>query len=590
MSQPQTPALDDRLHDKADQLDGRFALWAGPLSPAVDAALGRFASDRLLERIYARDPSVWTADPAVAAKIANRLGWLTSPEAMVASLPRIRAFAQAVRDRGTTDIVLLGMGGSSLAPEVLRAVVGVAPGWPRFIMLDSTDPDAVLAVERSIALASTLFILASKSGGTIEPNSMAAHFRHRLQEQGVTRWAERFAAITDEGTVLHQHAVAEGYSDVFVNPPDIGGRYSALSFFGLVPAALMGHDIAAMVDWARAMLWVCGPGRPLGTNPALLMGAAMGLGAAAGIDKLSLVAPPRLDSIGLWIEQLVAESTGKSGVGVVPVAGEPLGDPAEYGRDRLFVSLEFAGNRDEATRDRLRALAATGLPYVQIDLPEPSALGAEFVRWELATAVAGAMLGVNPFDEPNVQQAKDATRVLLDRHARQGQFAVRGPVQEVAGCAATLSTAAATALAGRGAGRYLDLVRPGDYVALLAYLAPGGGVPDSVARLRAAIREHRRAAVTFGFGPRYLHSTGQLHKGGPNTGVFVVITAEPSQDIQVPGEAFSFGTLERAQALGDFASLDAAGRRALHLHLPRAGAEPLDALCSALVEGLSPAR
>ena len=579
--------LDDGLHAKADRLDGRFALWAGSLRGKVDAAMTGFGSSALLERIYARQPSVWSADQVVQATIANRLGWLSSPDGMIASLPRLRAFAQAVRERGTTDVVLLGMGGSSLAPEVLRAVVGVAPGWPRFHMLDSTDPDAVLAVDRAIVLPSTLFVLASKSGGTIEPNSCAAYFRQRLGLEVGTSWARHFVAITDHGTALHRRATDEGFLEVFVNPSDIGGRYSVLSYFGLVPAALMGQDIDAMVDWARAMLWVCGPERPLGTNSAALLGAAMGVGAQHGIDKLTLVTPPGLEAFGLWVEQLVAESTGKLGHGVVPVAGEPLGDATAYGQDRLFVSLEFAQSRDARQVELLRGLAATGLPYIQISLPEPAALGAEFVRWELATAIAGAVIGVNPFDEPNVSQAKEATRVLLDQHTRTGRFDTRPSSGTIAGQPSALSSAATAGLAGREPAQFLRLLTAGDYLAVLAYLDPAMNLAAPIDRLRDAIRTHRRAAMTFGFGPRYLHSTGQLHKGGPNTGVFIIITAEPAEDVPIPDEDFSFATLERAQALGDFASLETTGRRALHMHLPYANARTLQAVCAALAAGLA---
>lgn len=587
MSHEQPPSLDPRLHSHADLLDGRFALWAGPLSAGVDAVLHQFRTEATLDAIFRRTTAVWADDPAVQAKIANRLGWLASPEWMVAHVPRIVQFARSVRDHGTTDVVLLGMGGSSLAPEVLRSVIGVTPGWPHFHMLDSTDPDALLVVDRSIRIESTLFVLASKSGGTVEPNSMAAHFRARLERSGVSRYGEHFVAITDEGTALHRRALDDGFKDVFVNPTDIGGRYSAISYFGLLPAALMGQDVGRILDWARSMLWLCGPDRPLGTNPAVLLGAAMGVGARSGRDKATLVLPAGLETFGLWAEQLVAESTGKSGLGVVPVAGEPLAAPDVYGDDRLFIALDLADSSDAGRTERLRAHAAAGTPWAQIALPEPEAIGAEFVRWELATAVAGAVLGVNPFDEPNVQQAKDATKRLLD--SRGGPGPVPLPAGEIAigTAAAWLTSAAREALGGKSADRFLDVLGNGDYLAILAYMGPDPSLAAPLSALRLAVRAATRCATTFGYGPRYLHSTGQLHKGGAMNGVFLIVLGDTVEDVDVPGEAFTFRELEQAQALGDFASLEAAGRRALAVQLRSQTPADVSALCDALLKHLA---
>jgi glucose-6-phosphate isomerase len=578
----------DRVLQFADRLDGRFALWAGPLAARVDEALGQLARNEVIAGLYAQRPSLWSQDSAVQAKIANRLGWLAAPDWVIPSLPRVVHFASQVRASGFSHVVLLGMGGSSLAPEVMRAVLGVREGWPAFHMLDSTDPAAVTAVEQAVDLPRTLFLLASKSGGTIEPNSMAAHFKARLEAAGVARWADQFVAITDEGTALHRRAVEESFRDVFVNPSDIGGRYSAVSFFGLVPAALMGHDPAVLVDWARAMLWLCGPARPLATNSAALLGVAMATGALAGRDKLTIVAPPHLEAIGLWIDQLVAESTGKEGRGVIPIAGESLGLAASYGADRLLVHLSPAVAPDAATRDGLRDLAADGMPFLQAELPEPAAIAAEFVRWELATAVAGVLLGVNPFDEPNVQQAKDATQRLLQAHRVTGSVPRSGSACTVGGQEAWLSSRAVAALGSVDAGRLLSLLAPGDYFAILAYLPPDAELRAPLEELREQVRARTRCATTFGYGPRYLHSTGQLHKGGPATGVFLVVSAEPRADVPVPGESYSFGVLEQAQASGDFASLDSAGRRALHLHLPRPEAGLLRTVCAALAAGSGP--
>jgi len=570
---------------KRARLQLTLRLSPGPLADALHAA--SVTAERAAAGIWRREPSVWSADAAVQKKIADRLGWISSPALMADAVPRLLEFADRVKRDGFTDIVLLGMGGSSLAPEVLRAVLGVAPGWPRFHMLDSTDPAAVIAA--GTPPERTLYLLASKSGTTIEPNSMAAHFRRRLVDARIARWADHFVAITDEGTELDRRAHAEGFRDVFINPSDIGGRYSAVSYFGLVPAALMGQNVSAMIGWAQAMLAAAEPGFGAAVeNPAVALGLAMGAAAKAGRDKLTLLLPDSLEPFGLWVEQLVAESTGKSGAGIVPIAGEPLATPAAYGPDRLFVRLRLNGSFEEEMRDaEVRELKATPLPVVETDLLEPSALGAEFVRWELATAIAGALLGINPFDEPNVQQAKDATRKILEGFKSHGRLSTVEPDRTLPdGIEFTVSRAAREALHGRTADAFLTIVRQGDYFGLLAYLGPDQEIAADLQKFRRAVRDRTGVATMFGYGPRYLHSTGQLHKGGPNTGVFLLISATPREDVPIPGEPFSFGVLEHAQALGDFASLDATGRRALHVHLPspdrRLVAEVVDALMSRL--------
>ncbi len=559
------PALD--VAAKRARLQNSLHLSAGPLAGALKVSTD--AAERVAAGLWRRDPSVWSNDPAVQKAIADRLGWMSSPTLMAESIDRLETFAAKVKADGFTDVVLLGMGGSSLAPEVLRAVLGVAPGWPRLRMLDSTDPAAVLAA--ATPPERTLYLLASKSGTTIEPNALAAHFRQRLQDAGVARWADHFVAITDDGTELDRRARAERFRDVFINPSDIGGRYSALSFFGLVPAALMGQDVAAIVGWALAMLAASEPsaGNAM-ANPAVALGLALGAGAREGCDKLTLIVPASLDAFGLWVEQLIAESTGKNGTGIVPIAGERLADPAAYGSDRLFVRVRVHDAPDEERRGRaVRALEAAQAPIVEIDLPEPTALGAQFLRWEIATAVAGGLLGIDPFDQPNVQQAKDATQKLLNQYKTAGRLPVGTPDRTLDGnIALTLSAAARKTLERPDADAILTLVHRGDYFALLAYLGPDPELAEELQTFRHAVRDRTRAATMFGYGPRYLHSTGQLHKGGPNTGVFVLISATPREDLPIPGETFSFGTLELAQAFGDFASLDAAGRRALHAHLP----------------------
>jgi glucose-6-phosphate isomerase len=551
-----------KLHDS-------LRLAAGPLRDVIAASTP--AAERIAGALWLREPSAWSTDPADQRAIANRLGWMSSPFLMADSIERLTTFAAKVHRDGFTDVVLLGMGGSSLAPEVLRAVVGVAPGWPHFHMLDSTDPAAVRAA--ATPPPTTLYLLASKSGTTIEPNSLAAHFCRQLEQSGVARWADHFVAITDEDTELARRARGEQFRDLFINPSDIGGRYSAVSFFGLVPAAVMGIDIAALVGWSLAMLVAAEPG--FGTavaNPATALGLAMGAGARAGRDKLTLIVTPRLEPFGLWVEQLIAESTGKKGTGIVPIAGEPLVDPATYGSDRLFVRMNVT--------DAFHVAA----PVVDITLEEPAAIGAEFVRWEIATAVAGGLLHINPFDEPNVQQAKDATRKLLDEYKSTKRVPELPSDQALDGGITLTATAAARRYLGdQPPAAVLTLLRQGDYFALLAYIGPDPAIAAELRSLRESVAAATQAATMFGYGPRYLHSTGQLHKGGPNTGVFVLISATPEPDVDIPGEPFSFGTLEQAQALGDFASLGATERRAVHVHLPSADPASIRRVADALL-------
>jgi len=511
---------------------------SGTIDHGLEQAFGRLSRSAFADALWSRRLDVWPDDPATRKVVANRLGWLGAIEFATPRLPRLRDFARAVRTDGFTDIVLLGMGGSSLAPEVLRQVIGVAPGFPRFRVLDSVDPDAVRdALEPA---ATSLFVLASKSGSTIEPNVMTAEAQRRIRAAGIANAGSRFIAITDEGTALHQRARDEGFRDVFINPTDIGGRYSALSFFGLVPAALMGIDLDALIGSARDMATACRENDPK-ANPGLALGALMAAAALSGRDKLTLLLPEPLKSFGLWVEQLVAESTGKQGKGVIPIAGEP--PEMSMGDDRIVVSLD--------------------------PMPDPTALGGEFFKWEVATATAGFLLEINPFDEPNVQQAKDATRALLGAYTSQGRLPVPEPHAAIEGARVTLSHAAQDALAGASPTSFLQVLGAGDYFGLLVYL------PSDHARFatvldefRTAVGKKTRCATMLGYGPRYLHSTGQLHKGGPGTGVFVVVTAPAAEDLEIPGQPYSFGVLEMAQAAGDFQSLDRAGRRAMHLHLP----------------------
>ena len=560
-----------------------FTIEPGPLGDTIDRAYARLDQLGFAEALWQKRLDVWSADPAIHALIANRLGWLDALDVVVPQLPRLRACADAVRRDGFTHVVLLGMGGSSLAPEVLRQVLGSQESVPSFHVLDSVDPDAVRA---AMAHADTsIFIIASKSGSTIEPNTMAAEARRRVVAAG-HEWGTRFIAITDEGTALHRLATAERFRDVFVNPSDIGGRYSALSLFGMVPAALMGIDLDALVAGARAMETACRLTQ-VRDNPGLALGAIMGAGALAEPkrDKLTLLLPARLASFGLWVEQLVAESTGKHDKGVVPIAGESA--RMSLGSDRIIVSVTVGEETpDVSVLDRARASGAT---TVTIRLPDAHALGGEFLRWEIATATAGLLMAINPFDEPNVKQAKDATAALLSVYQQSKRLPRPEPHATIDGARLTLSAAAETRLSGEPAASFLRVLGPQDYFCLLAFLPPDDP------RFDAALQEFRmmsgsrgNCATMFGYGPRYLHSTGQLHKGGANNGVFVIVTAEPDEDLPIPDQPFSFSVLETAQALGDFQSLDRTGRRALLLTLPRRDPELLQRVFASLIANLEP--
>ena len=553
-----------------------FSLDTAAIAVPFQNAVARLEQIAFADALWARRLDVWTSDASTRQKIANRLGWLGAVEFVTPAVARIRAVAERARQERFTDVVLLGMGGSSLAPEVLRRIVGVAPGWPRFRVLDSVDPDAVRdALENA---ATTLFVLASKSGSTIEPNAMAAEAQRRVTAAGIPDWGARFVAITDEGTPFHQRAQAERFREIFVNPSDIGGRYSALSFFGMVPAALMGIDIEAILAAADRMADACRLDDPA-ANPGLALGAFMAAAAQVGRDKLTLLLPPPLESLGLWVEQLVAESTGKQQKGVVPIAGERPDAP--FGPDRAAVAVQLGA---EAPPGLARA-AASRTPLLGVTMSDPLALGAEFLRWEIATAAAGLLLDINPFDEPNVQQAKDATRALLDTYTTLKQLPIPEPHAALDGARLTLSDAAQEQLSGADASAFLSVIGPGDYVALLAYLPPEDAAFAAVFDCaRAAIGARRSCATMFGYGPRYLHSTGQLHKGGANNGVFIVVTAPAAEDLPIPHEPFSFAVLEMAQAVGDFQSLDRAGRRALHLQLARRDAGLLERIVERLVE------
>jgi glucose-6-phosphate isomerase len=534
-----------------------FTITPGPFADAFDDALHRLRNLRFADALWTKRLDAWPGGADTHAVIATRLGWLDAVDFIKPQIDRLEQFTASVRDGGYTDVVLLGMGGSSLAPEVLRRSLGVAPGAPRFRMLNSTDPSEVR--DALTPAATSLFILASKSGTTIEPMIMATEARRRIEAAGEP-WGSRFVAITDGGSPLEAMARTNRFRDLFVNPADIGGRFSALSFFGLVPAAAMGLDLPTLLESAESMAARCRIADPA-TNPGLALGALMAAGALTGRDKLTLLLPAPLESLGLWIEQLVAESTGKNGSGIVPIVGEA--EDAPIADDRVAVAFRSTpGGPQTLFEQRLRD---RGVPVVtlQTDVTE---VGGEFFRWETATATAGLLLGINPFDEPNVDQAKAATRTLLDHFNRERLLPQPEPEATVDGIGFTLSRAALAQLPSGDPFRFLEVAGASDYLALLAYVPPSSSEWRTLLeRVRATAARVTGCASTMGYGPQYLHSTSQLHKGGADNGVFIVIAPPPSEDLPVPGELFSFGVLEQAQAVGDFHSLDAAGRRALFI-------------------------
>jgi transaldolase/glucose-6-phosphate isomerase len=555
-----------------------FAIEPGPLTSVVEAAYTRLDRLRFAEALWNKQLDIWSADDGVRTLISGRLGWLDALDVVAPQVPRLRAFADGVGRDGFTHVVLLGMGGSSLAPEVLRQVLATPGLAPAFHVLDSVDPDAVRAAMAHAA--TSLFIVASKSGTTIEPTTMAAEARRRVVAAGHTDWGSRFVAITDEGTFLHRSATADGFRDVFVNPSDIGGRYSALSLFGMVPAAVMGLDLDRFLAGARVMETACRLTQ-VRENPGLALGALLSAGFEKGRDKLTLLLPKTLESFGLWVEQLVAESTGKHKKGIVPIAGDPAEMP--IGEDRVFVGVNVANQTpDRALVERAKQ---SGAPFAAIQLPDAYALGSEFLRWEIATATAGLLMNINPFDEPNVKQAKDATSALLKAYEQSKRLPVPEPHAESNGARLTLSEAAQASLNGAPATSFLSVIGPKDYFGLLAFLPPDDTRFDGVlkdCRARAGLRG--QCATMFGYGPRYLHSTGQLHKGGANNGVFIVVVADADEDLLIPDQPFSFSVLETAQAIGDFQSLDREGRRALLLRLPRRDPELLRRALHSLIE------
>jgi glucose-6-phosphate isomerase len=522
----------------------------------VRANLARLSDADIVRRVWREDYTVWKPEPT---EIMNRLGWLAVTDLMSEQMPMLQSFAQDVRDAGFRHVVLLGMGGSSLGAEVLGQVFGSANQYPELIVLDSTLPESVQTVVEAINPALTLFLVSSKSGTTTEPLILHAYFQDLLKKvAGKEKMGHNFIAITDAGTPLVTLAQEKGFRQIFLNSPDIGGRYSVLSYFGLVPAALIGIDITTMLQQANRMRLTCASRVPQHENLGFWLGACMGTLALKGHDKLTLVTSPSIGTFGLWIEQLIAESTGKDGKGIIPVANEPLMQPIYYGNDRLFVYLRVEGDHNQATDTAIDRLISSGHPVVVLEMRNKYDMGAEFFRWEFATAVAGAILCVNPFDQPNVQKAKDTTDRLLREYSVSGRL----PKLETTGSLAYLMT----------------LADKGKYLAIMAYLRQTPEMDEALTELRREVGERYHIATTLGYGPRFLHSTGQLYKGGQNTGLFLQLTVNHEKDLPIPGKPYTFGTVADAQALGDFQSLQAAGRQVIRVQIPRSEVSVINGL------------
>jgi glucose-6-phosphate isomerase len=516
-------------------------------------------------RLWKKDPALWKMEPGQQKILASSMGWLDSPGKIRQSVPDLTEFAAELKKAGFRHVLLMGMGGSSLAPLVFRETFGRhAPGLP-LTVLDTTDPAAVIRLERGLPLANTFFIEASKSGATVESRSFGEYFFERIKSIKANLAGGNFGVITDPGSMLERLAAERSYRKVLLNDPDIGGRYSALSFFGLAPAALMGIDLDELLLRASKMLDECRIQKPLSQNPGVALGVVIGVLAAKGRDKLTFLLPEPISSFAMWLEQLIAESTGKDGTGVIPVSGDPVENRQNYGADRLFVEFRIRNEPDEALEAKANSLRNAGHPVITVFMRDRLDLGEQFFLWEIATATAGALLRINPFDQPNVQETKESTARILDEVRKEGRAPEarmemsHGPLRLYqAGGASSVPQALAMFFGGAARDGYLGI---------LAYLTENEMNERGLRRIRMLVMDRMRIATTVGYGPRYLHSTGQLHKGGTNKGLFLLLTSDIAEDTGIPGQPYTFGMLMRAQALADFEALRKHRRRVLRVHL-----------------------
>ncbi|MGB0118405.1 MAG: bifunctional transaldolase/phosoglucose isomerase [Terriglobales bacterium] len=562
------------------QINSQSASLPSDLDAAVKKNVNDWRASGKVKRLWQHDASLWTKDDE-----GNWLGWLGITDDQLAGVGPLKAFANEIKGAGFSDILLLGMGGSSLCPEVLSLTYPQTPGFPRLHILDSTDPAQIRSVEKKINLAKTLFIVSSKSGSTLEPNIYKQYFFERVQKTiGVDKAGSHFIAITDPGSKMQQVAEHDRFRHVFYGLPSIGGRYSALSNFGIIPAAAMGLDVDKFLKRTKEMVEACKPSAPVEQNPGVMLGLIVGTAATHGRDKITLITSPGIADLGAWLEQLIAESTGKVGKGIIPVDREELGAPEVYGdsktSDRIFAYLRLEGAADAAQDTKVAALEKAGHAVVRIAVADTYSLGQEFFRWEIATAVAGSILGINAFNQPDVEASKIVTKQLTSAYESSGSLPPEKPVVEEAGFklftdevnAAALAKAASTGPASDGALKnylraHLARLGAGDYFALLGYVEMNAEHEALLQSLRMTVRDRKRVATCLGFGPRFLHSTGQAYKGGPNSGVFLQITCDDAHDLPVPGQKYTFGVVKAAQARGDFQVLADRKRRALRVHI-----------------------
>lgn len=561
-----------------------------PLASAVKSATADWQSSGKMRRLWQRDATLWTGSDE-----ANWLGWLDIVDEQIAQHDQLQKLAKEVQSRGFQHVLLLGMGGSSLCPEVLRMTFGRLTHFPTLHVLDSTDPAQVKSFEHQIDISKTLFIVSSKSGSTLEPNIFKQYFFERTRQAvGVTKAGGHFMAITDPGSKMQQVAESDRFLHVFFGRASIGGRYSALSNFGMVPAAVIGLDTRKFLDHASEMARACGADSAVESNPGASLGIILGTAAVAGRDKVTIITSPGISDLGAWLEQLLAESTGKVGKGIIPVDREALGSPEVYGNDRVFayVRLESAADADQDAK--VAAIEKAGHPVVRIAMADKYELGAEFFRWEIATAVAGAIIGINAFNQPDVEASKVATRNLTSEYEKTGSLPSEKPIFEESSIKLFTddkNTAELTQAPGeKSLAGYLKAhfarIKAGDYFALLAYVQMNAEHEQSLQAIRHSVRDKKRVATCLGFGPRFLHSTGQAYKGGPNSGVFLQVTCDDSVELPVPGQKYTFGIVKAAQARGDFQVLAERGRRALRVHLPSNLKAGLAALQSAIEKAL----
>jgi glucose-6-phosphate isomerase len=566
--------------------------FSAPLTQAVQGTLNDWQAGNKMARLWRGDPSLWTSDDE-----DKWVGWLGIVEEQLKQLPQLAAAATDAAKAGFTHTLLLGMGGSSLCPEVLKITYGKQPGHPELHVLDSTDPAQIKSIEGQVDLARTLCIVASKSGSTLEPNIFKQYFFDRMQQAvGKNKAGDHFIAITDPNSKMQQVAERDQFRKIFFGLASIGGRYSALSNFGMIPAAIMGLDLGTFLQRTNEMVQVCKPEVPAEQNPGVVLGAILGTLGNLGRNKVTIITSQGIHDLGAWLEQLIAESTGKIGKGLIPVDRETLGAPEVYGNDRVFVHLRLANEPDTAQKQKLDALRAAGHPVVEIELADTYDLGQEFFRWEIATAVAGSILKINPFNQPDVEASKIVTRQLTEAYEKTGKLPEESPIFDEGGIklftdernAAKLKDLVGNDRSLTGFLRaHLSQLNTGDYMALLAYIEMNGAHEETLQAMRHAVRDGKHVATCLGFGPRFLHSTGQAYKGGPNSGVFLQITCDDANDLHVPGQKYTFGTVKAAQARGDFQVLAERKRRALRVHLPKDVDGGLETLGRAVVDALS---